>query len=477
MDFSELNIKEINEGLKNKSFTAKDVSAFFIDRIKEKNEDFFSFLEIDEKRAFSQADEVDRMIERKENFSLLSGIPMALKDNIMVKGAKCTAASKMLENYIAPYNATVVEKLREQKSVLLGKTNMDEFAMGSSTEYSAFGATRNPLDSSRVPGGSSGGSAAAVAAGLCSFALGSDTGGSIREPASFCGIVGLKPTYGAVSRYGLMAMASSLDQIGPLARTVEDVEIIFNAISGKDEKDSTSIDSSHLKSQHNSKKIKIGVPKEYFIKGIDEEVEETVKKAIKEIEREGFEIKETSLPHTEYALATYYIIMASEVSANMSRYDGIKYGLSKSKDQTIKNLSQIYYETRKQGLGSEVKRRIILGNHTLSSGYYDAYYGKAQKVRTLIARDFENAFNEVDLIITPTEPTLPFKIGEKTRNPLSMWLSDIFTVTANLAGLPAVSMPCGSVDGLSVGIQIIGPPFREEEIFRAGKLFEKIWKK
>ncbi len=477
MDFFELNIKEINEGLKNKSFTAKDVSVFFIDRIKEKNEDFFSFLEIDEKRALSQADEVDRMIERKENFSLLSGIPMALKDNIMVKGMKCTAASKMLENYIAPYNATVVEKLREQKSVLLGKTNMDEFAMGSSTEHSAFGITRNPLDSSRVPGGSSGGSAAAVAAGLCSFALGSDTGGSIRQPASFCGIVGLKPTYGAVSRYGLMAMASSLDQIGPLARTVEDVEIIFNAISGKDEKDSTSIDSSYLKSKHNPKKIKIGVPKEYFIKGIDKEVEETVKKAIKEIEREGFEIKETSLPHTEYALATYYIIMASEVSANMSRYDGIKYGLSKSKDQTIKNLSQIYYETRKQGLGSEVKRRIILGNHTLSSGYYDAYYGRAQKVRTLIARDFENAFNEVDLILTPTAPTLPFKIGEKIRNPLSMWLSDIFTVTANLAGLPAVSMPCGSVDGLSVGIQIIGPPFKEEEIFRAGELFEKIWKK
>jgi aspartyl-tRNA(Asn)/glutamyl-tRNA(Gln) amidotransferase subunit A len=469
MDFSKLSIKEINAGYKENSFSAKDVALFFLEEAEKKNPEIFCYLEFNKERILSQAQ------EKKD--SILSGIPFAIKDNIMVQGVKCTAGSKMLENYVAPYNATVVEKLREAGAVVFGKTNMDEFAMGSSTEQSSFGVTRNPLDKLRVPGGSSGGSAAAVAAGLCSFALGSDTGGSIRQPASFCGVVGLKPTYGAVSRYGLMAMASSLDQIGCLTRSVEDAEIVFSSISGKDDKDSTSSDYVYSDLGKDVKELVVGIPQEYFVEGIDSEIKEAVNQAIEKVKQEGFKIKKISLPHTSYALATYYIIMPSEVSANMARYDGIRYGLSRSKENSLDNLTSMYFENRKHGLGTEVKRRIVLGNYTLSAGHYDAYYKRAQKVRALIAKDFENAFQEVDLILTPVTPTLPFKIGEKVNDPLSMYLSDAFTVNVNLAGLPAMSMPCGQSDHLSVGIQIIAKPFRENDIFKFGKYFEKLWNK
>ncbi len=475
MDFSNASIKEINQGLLKKSFSAKDVSDFFVEKIKEKNKEIFCFLESDEKRIVHQAKEIDDKIRNKEKISILAGIPTAIKDNILVEGVKCTAGSKMLENYLAPYDATVIDKIRKQGSIILGKANMDEFAMGSSTEQSAFGVTKNPLDLERVPGGSSGGAAAAVAAGMCSFALGSDTGGSIRQPASFCGVVGLKPTYGAVSRYGLMAMASSLDQIGPIAKSVEDVKTVFKFIAGKDKKDSTSTDYVYSESSVDLKKMRIGIPKEYFAEGIDKRVKEVVEEAIIKAEKEGFKIREISLPHTDYALATYYIIMPSEISANMSRYDGIKYGLSERKN--IENLSQIYFKSREGGLGTEVKRRIILGNYSLSAGYYDAYYERAQKMRSLIADDFKKAFQKVDLILGPVSPILPFKIGEKIDDPLSMYLSDIFTVNANLAGLPAIALPCGKVNNLSVGMQIIGRPFRENEIFKIGEYFEKIWKK
>jgi aspartyl-tRNA(Asn)/glutamyl-tRNA(Gln) amidotransferase subunit A len=467
MDYSKLEIQEISKGIKEKLFSAQEVTSFFIERIKEKNNQVFSFLEVDQERALSQAKKIDQEQEKP----VLAGVPVALKDNIMVKGMKCTAGSKMLENYIAPYNAFVVEKLEKAGAVILGKTNMDEFAMGSSTEQSSFGITKNPLDLTKVPGGSSGGSAAAVASGMTCFALGSDTGGSIRQPASFCGVVGMKPTYGAVSRYGLMAMASSLDQIGPITRTVAEAETVFNLISGKDLKDSTSLDYSYSLFNDEVRKLRIGIPKEYLTEGISKEVKEKVVQAITKAEKDGFEIQEVSLPHSQYALAVYYIIMPSEVSANMARYDGLKYGFSESKN----DLSSMYFNNRKEGLGAEVKRRIILGNFTLSSGYYDAYYKRAQKVRALIVEDFKEVFKKVDLILAPVSPTLPFAIGEKTKNPLEMYLSDMFTVNANLAGLPAISLPCGEVDGLSVGMQITAPCFQENKMFKIGKHFEKLW--
>jgi aspartyl-tRNA(Asn)/glutamyl-tRNA(Gln) amidotransferase subunit A len=384
----------------------------------------------------------------------------------------CTAGSKILENYIAPYDATVIKRLLEENSLILGKTNLDEFAMGSSTEYSAFGVTHNPQDLERVPGGSSGGSAASVAAGLASFALGSDTGGSIRQPASFCGVVGLKPTYGSVSRYGLIAMASSLDQIGVLAKNSDDVDIVFDAIKGKDEKDSTSVELEAGEKEFNIKGATIGVPKEYFLEGIDPEVENKVKESIEKMKQEGVNFKEVSLPHcTDYALATYYIIMPSEASSNLSRYDGIKYGFS---DQEVDDLKEVYSSSREKGFGKEVIRRVMLGTYSLSSGYYDAYYLRAQKVRTLIREDFEKAFKEVDFIVTPTTPTVAFNIGEKVSDPLSMYLSDILVAAVNLAGLPAISLPCGKKDMLPVGIQFIGKAFEEKSLLKLGKFFEKI---
>ncbi|MFC1789813.1 Asp-tRNA(Asn)/Glu-tRNA(Gln) amidotransferase subunit GatA [Patescibacteria group bacterium] len=469
---TDLTIKEIHEGLEKKDFSAVELCKSYFGKINEKDKKVHSFLSLNEEGALLQAKKTDNLIAEKKKMSVLSGIPSAIKDIILVEGLKCTAASKSLENYTAPYDATVIKKLKEQGAVILGKTNMDEFAMGSSTENSAFGPTKNPHDLERVPGGSSGGSAAAVAADLCTFALGSDTGGSIRQPASFCGVVGLKPTYGAVSRYGLMAMASSLDQIGPFARTVQDCKIVFNVISGRDEMDSTSVNLNPEPENLGVKSLKIGVPKEYFVKGMDPEVEKKIKDTIKKIEKIGIKTEEVSLPHTEYALATYYIIMPAEVSANLARYDGIKYGYSKKEKNS--NLLDVYLKSRKEGFGKEVRRRIMLGTYTLSAGYYDAYYLRAQKVRTLIQEDFKKIFNKVDVVLASVSPTLPFKFGEKTDNPLSMYLSDIFTVSSNLAGLPAISIPCGKINQLPVGIQIIGKPFEEEKIFFIGEILEKL---
>jgi aspartyl-tRNA(Asn)/glutamyl-tRNA(Gln) amidotransferase subunit A len=466
-----LTITKAHNGLKKKEFSAVELAKFFLNKIKKEDQKISSYLTVSDKLALSQAKEIDKKIAKKQELPALAGIPLAIKDNILVKGLKNTCASKMLKDYIAPYDATCIKKLKELGAVILGKTNLDEFAMGSSTENSAFFTTKNPRDLKRVPGGSSGGPAAAVAADLCCYSLGSDTGGSIRQPASFCGVVGLKPSYGAVSRYGLVAFASSLDQIGPITKTAEDAQIVFNAISGRDPKDSTSVDSKIQNYKLEIKNLIIGVPKEYFIKGIDPEVEKIIKQAISQAEEQGAKIEEISLPHTEYALAAYYIIMPSEASANLARYDGIEYGLSESEN---KNLLDVYLETRGKGFGDEVKRRIMLGTYVLSVGYYDAYYLKAQKVRTLIKRDFENAFKKVDAIFTPTSPFPAFKIGEKTADPLSMYLSDIFTVSANLAGLPALSLPVGFTKAdLPVGLQIIGKPFEDNKILEISKLYDK----
>jgi aspartyl-tRNA(Asn)/glutamyl-tRNA(Gln) amidotransferase subunit A len=424
--------------------------------------------------AINQAKEIDDLIFKGKKLPALAGVPCAIKDNILVEGVKCTAGSKILENYIAPYDATAVKKLKEAGAIVLGKTNLDEFAMGSSTENSGFFPTKNPLDLERVPGGSSGGSAAAVAANFCVFALGSDTGGSVRQPASFCGIVGLKPTYGSVSRYGLIAFASSLDQIGPLAKNVKDCQTVFEVIKGKDEMDSTSVEFQFLEQKRiPTKELKIGVPKEYFVEGIEPEVKEKIEKAIKKFEEMGFKILEISLPHTEYALACYFIISRSEASANLARYDGIKYGFSTSKgEESANDLLNVYFESRGRGFGKEVKRRIMLGTFSLSVGYYEAYYLRAAKVRSLIIQDFEKAFEKVDLIFTPTSPTLPFKLGERIDDPLKMYLADVYTVSINLAGLPAISIPVGKVGNLPVGLQIIGRPFEEEKIFKVAGLYE-----
>ncbi|MCK4454050.1 Asp-tRNA(Asn)/Glu-tRNA(Gln) amidotransferase subunit GatA [Candidatus Parcubacteria bacterium] len=478
MALTSLTISQTHQGLVKKKFSALELTKEYLNRIKKEDKKIHSFLTVSENLAFSQAREIDKKISKKENIDLLAGIPTVIKDNIMVEDIKCTAASKILENYIACYDATVIEKLKKAGTVILGKTNLDEFAMGSSCENSAFGATKNPSDLKRVTGGSSGGSAAAVAANLCGYALGSDTGGSIRLPASFCGVVGLKPTYGTVSRYGLIAFASSLDQIGPMTETIEDCKIVFDVIKGWDEMDSTSIKTQSLSRSvaKSPSDLKIGIPKEYFVKGMDPEVEKQIKKAIKKYEDEGAKIIEVSLPHTEYALPVYYIISNSEASANLARYDGIRYGKSKVKSQKskVKSLLDVYLENRGQGFGDEVKRRIMLGTYALSAGYYDAYYLKAQKVRTLIKEDFENVFKKVDVLLTPVSPTTAFKIGEKIDNPLSMYLSDIFTISVNLAGLPALSLPCGKVGKLPVGLQIIGQPFEEKRILEIGKIIEEV---
>lgn len=476
MDLKNLTIKKAREGLLNKEFSAVELVKECFKKIK-KEKNFNAFLALNEDKALSEAKSVDKKIADDSELNLLSGIPLAVKDNILVKDVVCTSGSKILENYVAPYDATVIKKLKEKEAIILGKTNMDEFAMGSSTENSAFGPTKNPRDFKRVPGGSSGGSAAAVAADLCVAALGSDTGGSVRQPASFCGVVGFKPTYGAVSRYGLMAMASSLDQIGPITKTVEDAEIIFSTMRGKDKLDSTSVDDERIKiiakkfsKKKNLQDIKIGFPKEYFIRGMDSEVEKKVKDKIKELEKAGAKIKEVSLPHTEYALAVYYIIMPAEVSANLARYDGIRYGANEKK---AKNLLETYLKTRAKNFGDEPKRRIMLGTYVLSSGYYDAYYLQAQRMRTLIQEDFKKVFNEVDCLITPTCPTTAFKIGENINDPLTMYLNDIFTVSANVAGVPAISLPCGEAHGLPVGIQVMGEWFGEEILFKVAREIEE----
>lgn len=478
MLLNQLTILKASKGLKNKEFSSLELTQAVFDEIKKSDGAIHAYLSLNEEGALARAGEIDKKIAANESLPILAGVPVAIKDNILIEGLRCTAGSKILENYVAPYDASVIKKLKEAGAVFLGKTNMDEFAMGSSTENSAFGPTKNPCDLERVPGGSSGGSVAAVAANEAIYALGSDTGGSIRQPASFCGVVGLKPTYGAVSRFGLMAMASSFDQIGPVAKNVEDCRVIFEAIKGKDLLDSTSINlsTSDVDTTSDVKNLKIGIPKEYFAKGIDAEVEEAVKQAIKKLQDAGAKVEEVSLPHSEYALACYYIIMASEVSANLARYDGIKYGYSAINDSlfSVKNLLDNYLKTRQHGFGAEVRRRIMLGTYSLSSGYYDAYYLKAQKVRALIKKDFDEAFEKVDVILTPTSPTPAFKIGEKIEDPVKMYLSDVYTVPINLAGVPALSMPCGLVGRLPVGLQIIGPQFGEELIFEAGLALEQL---
>lgn len=405
----------------------------------------------------------------------LEGIPVLIKDNICVKNEETTCSSKILKGFKPPYNATVVERLKNEGAVLLGKANMDEFAFGSSCETSCYGPTRNPWDLNRIPGGSSGGSAAAVAADETILALGSDTGGSIRQPAALCGVVGMKPTYGRVSRFGLIAFASSLDQIGPIAKDVRDAALLMNVIAGHDPMDSTSAEvgvPDYTKSLVNDiKGIKIGIPREYFIKGIDKEVEKHVRDAIKLIESLGAEYEEISLPHTEFAISCYYIVAPSEASSNLARFDGVQYG---HRSKMGRSIIEMYENTRSEGFGDEAKRRIILGTYSLSSGYYEAYYLKAMKVRTKIKEDFDNVFKKYDCIITPTSPTPAFKIGEKTGDPLSMYLSDMFTIPANLAGIPGISVPCGfSKNGLPIGLQILGKPFDEELLFRLAHTYEQ----
>ena len=422
-----------------------------------------------------EAGDLDYKLRGWRKTTPLMAMPIAVKDNICTEGVKTTCGSRMLESFVPPYDATVVSRLKEQGYFLIGKTNLDEFAMGSSTENSAFGPTRNPWNLACIPGGSSGGSAAAVAADLCVAALGSDTGGSIRQPAACCGVVGLKPTYGRVSRYGLVAFASSLDQIGPITKDVRDAVVMLQAIAGHDPLDSTSADvpvPDYQKAlKFNMRGMKVGVPLEFFAEGLNPEVELAVRTAIIKMQELKAEIKEISLPMTTYAVATYYLIATAEASSNLARYDGVKYGYRAPKE---KGLLETYMKTRQEGFGAEVKRRIMLGTYALSAGYYDAYYGKAQAVRTLIKRDFDEAFKEVDVIVTPTMPTPAFKLGEKVQDPLQMYLSDIYTISVNLAGVPAIVVPCGLSSGkLPIGLQVIGRPFEEEKIIRAAYAYEQ----
>ena len=468
MKLENFTIEKARKGLMKKEFSCTELTRAYLNKIKKENKKYNAFLALTDKLALEQAKKVDEKISHREKIGPLEGIPIAIKDNILVEDYKCTAGSKILENYIAPYDATVIKKLKKAGVVILGKTNMDEFGMGSSTENSAFGVVKNPHDITRVPGGSSGGSAAAVAANQCVVALGSDTASSIRQPASLCGVVGLKPTYGMVSRYGLIAMTSSLDQIGPLTKTAEDAKLVFDIIRGKDELDSTSAESKIKNRELKVENLRIGIPKEYFGKGIDKEVKEKVEKAIKSFEKIAVEVKEVSLPHTDYALAVYHIIMPAEVSANLARYDGIKYGYSRNSNDLLEN----YLKTRAKGFGDEVRRRIILGTYVLSAGYWEAYYAKARKVRALIEEEFKNIFKEVNILLTPTAPTPAFKIGEK-QDPLSMYLSDIYTAPANIGNVSAISVPCGKIGKLPVGLQIIGPQFADDLILEAARLYEQ----
>ncbi|MBI5057598.1 MAG: Asp-tRNA(Asn)/Glu-tRNA(Gln) amidotransferase subunit GatA [Nitrospirae bacterium] len=468
MELYSLNIQEAKAAIDKGDITPEELTEAIFKRIETVEDKIHSFVTINKENALLQAKATGN------NKRPLAGIPLAIKDNMCTKGVRTTCSSKILENFVPPYEGTATNKLKEQGYILIGKTNLDEFAMGSSTENSAFVTTRNPWDVTRVPGGSSGGSAAAVAADMCLAALGSDTGGSIRQPASFCGVVGLKPTYGRVSRYGLVAFASSLDQIGPITKTVKDSAILLNVISGHDACDSTSADlpvpdfTSVL--GQDIKGMRLGVPKEYFIAGMDKEVEESVKQAIRKLESLGAIPVEISLPHTEYAVAAYYILATSEASSNLARYDGVKYGLRVEG----KDLIDMYMNTREAGFGAEVKRRIILGTYALSSGYYDAYYKKAQQVRTLIMNDFGKAFEKVDAIVTPTAPNPAFKVGEKADDPLQMYLADIFTISVNLAGAPGISIPCGfTSQNLPVGLQIIGKHFDEETILKISYAYEQ----
>ncbi len=473
MELHTLDISELRRLLDRREVSVRDVVDSVYKRIDAVEGRIKAFVTLTKEEALRMAGLAQKKIDNKEPGTLL-GIPIAIKDNMCTKGIRTTCSSKILENFIPPYESTVTSRLKEQGYILVGKTNLDEFAMGSSTENSGFHTTRNPWDTARIPGGSSGGSTAAVAAGECMAALGSDTGGSIRQPASLCGVVGLKPTYGRVSRYGLVAFASSLDQIGPITKNVADAAIIMNVISGRDPFDSTSApvdvpDFARILGQ-DIKGLKIGVPKEYFIEGMEEDVVNPVRAAVRQLESLGAVPVEISLPHTDYAIATYYLLATSEASSNLARYDGGKYGFR----ENGKDLLEMYMNTRAGGFGAEVKRRIMLGTYALSSGYYDAYYKKAQQARTLIKRDFEEALKTVDIIVTPTSPTAAFKIGEKADDPLQMYLSDIFTISVNLAGVPGISIPGGFTrDGLPVGLQLIGRHFDEETILKVAYAYEQ----
>ncbi len=476
----ELTIKKAHEDMMSGKYTAVDLVSAYLENIKNKDKEIHAYLEVFSD-VLEQAKEADRRIKAGENFTLLTGIPFAIKDNILIKGRIASSASKMLENYRATYDATVIKKLKEAGAVFIGRANMDEFAMGGSTENSAYGVTHNPLDLERVAGGSSGGSAAAVAGDMALVALGSDTGGSIRQPASFCGLVGLKPTYGAVSRYGVMAMGSSFDQIGPIAKTVEDAQIVFDFISGKDEMDSTSIEKRDrgetldLQKGLSSVSVKIGIPKEaMMVEGMDPVVKKNFDDSVEKFKKLGYEVREISLPNISYSLAVYYTLIPAEVSSNLARFDGMRYGLHKDGA----NMVDDYFKTKQAGFGNEVIRRIILGTYVLSSGYYDAYYNKANIVRDLIRADYKKAFEEVDIIITPTTPSPAFKIGEKINDPLQLYLEDIFTVPANLAGVPAISIPSGFKEAgdkrLPLGLQLFADNSNESILFKVGNDFENV---
>ena len=471
----EITALQLKEKLISKEIRASELVNELFVRIKSVEPSIQSYISTCEEEALKEAAEIDRKIINGKKVGLLAGVPIAIKDNICTKHIHTTCASKILKNFIPPYDAYVVKRLKEEDAIIIGKTNLDEFAMGSSTENSGYKITRNPWDTERVPGGSSGGSAAAVAAGLAYMALGSDTGGSVRQPAALCGIVGLKPTYGRVSRYGLVAFGSSLDQIGTLTKDVRDAAILLQVIAGKDSYDSTSVQipvPDYINGIDASiQGVKIGIPKEYFTNGINKDVLDSVKNALKVYERLGAKIVDISLPHTEYAVAVYYIVANAEASSNLARYDGVKYGY---RTNDVRGIIDMYSRTRSEGFGNEVKRRIMLGNYALSSGYYDAYYLKASKVRNLIKNDFDAAFEKIDCIVCPTSPVPAFKIGERANNPLEMYLSDICTIPANLAGIPGISIPCGfSKEGLPIGMQILTRHFEEKKLLQIAYAFER----
>lgn len=471
----EMTALDIRDGILKGEFTSEEIVKQYFDAIKEKDKSINAFLTLCEESAIDKAGEVDSRIAKGEKVGKLAGVPIAIKDNICTDGTRTTCASKMLEDFIPPYDATVIKKLKEEDAVIIGKVNMDEFAMGSSTENSAYMKTKNPWDLERVPGGSSGGSAAVVASKMAPISLGSDTGGSIRQPAAFCGVVGLKPTYGLVSRFGLIAFGSSLDQIGPFAKTVDDCALCLEIIQGSDEFDNTSSKTAEYRTYSDKinegiKGMKIGVPKEFFGEGLDEEIKNSILEAIDKFKELGAEVEEISLPITEQGLSAYYLISSAEASSNLARYDGVRYG---HRTEEFEDVYEMMEKSRTEGFGKEVKRRIMLGTYALSSGYYDAYYKRAMKLKKKIKIQFKEVFDSYDLILSPTSPILPFKIGEKTEDPLEMYLADIYTVNINLAGVPAISIPCGkSESGLPIGLQIIGPHFGEEKILRAAKAYE-----
>ena len=475
MELYQLTIHELQEKLRKGEVSSEEITASVFRRVDAVEDRVKSYITLMREAAFDQARAADERFRKGQPIGPLDGIPIALKDILCTQGVTTTCGSKMLFNFVPPYDATITKRLREAGAVFVGKTNMDEFAMGSSTETSHFGVTKNPWDLERIPGGSSGGSASAVAADECIASLGSDTGGSIRQPAALCGVVGMKPTYGRVSRYGLIAFASSLDQIGPFTKDVEDCAIMMNAIAGYDANDSTSVpvDVPDFRAAigRDIKGWKVGIPREYFIEGIDPEISKSVEQAIAVVKGLGAECVDISLPHTQYCLAVYYIIAPAEASSNLARYDGVKYGFRAG---DARDLMEMYKKTRSEGFGSEVKRRIMIGTYALSSGYYDAYYKKASQVRTLIKRDFEEAYKTCDVILTPTSPSLAFKIGEKMNDPMQMYLSDIFTISTNLAGIPGISVPCGfSASGLPIGVQFLAGHFEEGKLLQVASAYER----